>query len=139
MEPFIIQFCTFILQLLWSESERDKSPQTPSTSDKLPQTASTFPIWFKLDLNREQALAYFPSHLRRSLKASSQTDQHGIESLSLSTLLSAFKSYVKKRDTLVHENKLLAGKAKLVQSLTVRNAHLEEEIWKCRKVSNDVM
>lgn len=125
MDPFLIQFCTFILQLLWSGSEREKSSQTTSTS----------PIWLKLDLNREQALAYFPSHLRRSFKVSSQSDQHGVESLSLSSLLSAFKNYVKKRDTLLHENRLLAGKAKLVESLTVRNAHLEEEIWKCRKVS----
>lgn len=125
MDPFLIQFCTFILQLLWSGSKREKLPQTTSTS----------PIWLKLDLNREQALAYFPSHLRRSFKVSSQSDQHGVESLSLSSLLSAFKNFVKKRDTLLHENRLLAGKAKLVESLTARNAHLEEEIWKCRKVS----
>ena len=126
MDPFLIQFCNFVLQILWSGSERGKSPQATSTS----------PIWLKLDLNREQALAYFPSHLRRSFKvSSSQSDQQSVESLSLSSLLSAFKNYVKKRDALLHENRLLAGKAKLVESLTIRNAHLEEEIWKCRKVS----
>jgi hypothetical protein len=46
-----------------------------------------------------------------------------------------FKSFVKKTDTLVHESKRLAGKARLVQSLTERNAHLEDEVWRLRKVS----
>lgn len=125
MDPFLIQFCNFIIQLLWSGRERDESPATVSSS----------PNRLQLDLTREQALVYFPSQLRRSFKDSSHSDPSSVETVALSSLLSGFKNYVKKRDALVHENKLLAGKAKLVQSLTVRNAHLEEEIWKCRKVS----
>ena len=120
---FFIQFYTFIIQLFWG-SGGEGSPE-PSTFPA--------PVWLQLDLSRDQVLTYLPSHLRRSLKTPS--DQDKLQSISLSSLLSAFKNHIKKHDALVHENKLLAGKAKLVQSLTIRNAHLEDEIWKCRKVS----
>ena len=120
MELFIVKFHVFITQLL-SHYEKQESSGSP------------LPAWFHLDLSRDQVLAYFPSHLRRSIKDSSH-NHDGLESVSLSDLLGAFKSFVKKYDFVVHENRLLTGKAKLVQSLTERNAHLEDEIWKYRKV-----
>ena len=80
-------------------------------------------------------MAYFPHHLQRDIK-STKHDQ--VESLSLSALLSAFKTFLKKIESLSRENKLLTSKANLVQSLTERNARLEDEIWSMRKVRQSV-
>jgi hypothetical protein len=126
MDPFIVQFYTLISQLLWSGSH-DQSHDPSHTP---------IPLWLRVDLSRDQILTYFPSQLRKSVKSLRSTKNHDqLEPVSLSSLLSVFKSFVKKTDTLVHESKRLAGKARLVQSLTERNAHLEDEVWRLRKVS----
>ena len=126
MEPFIIQFFTLITQLLRNGSHDQSHDSTPTSIH----------LWLQLDLSRDQALMYFPSQLRKSIKSLRSTKNHGqLEPVLLSSLLSVFKSFVKRTDALVHENKLLAGKARLVQSLTERNAHLEDEVLKLRKVS----
>lgn len=126
MDPFIILFCTFIIQLLPSGSHGQSHDSNPTTIHE----------WLQLDLTRDQVLMYFPSQLRKSIKSLRSTRNHGqLESIPLSSLLSVFKSYVKRTEALAHENKLLAGKARLVQSLAERNAHLEDEVWELRKVS----
>ena len=126
MEPFVVQFCVFINQLLLSDA---------AWSGKRSHDASPSPLlpaWLQLDMTRDQVLAFFPSQIRKSIKSSSSSDK--FELVSLSSLVSQFKSYVKKYESLAHEMKQLKIKAKLVQSLAERNAHLEDEVWEARKV-----
>ena len=50
------------------------------------------------------------------------------KSVSISELLAHFKSYMRRNEAEACERKLLAGKTKLLESLTERNAHLEEQV-----------
>ena len=116
-------FFTFINQLL---AESGSTELLGASSSSLP-----IPLWLHVDLTGDQAVAYFPHRLQRSKHGYTQ-DRTVV--VSLSALLSAFKSFVQKYDILLHDNKLLTSKSDLVKTLTERNAHLEEEIWSVRKV-----
>lgn len=122
MEIFVIQFYHLISQLVLT---------TKGSASQNAHPTPPLPAWLHVDLTGDQIVAYFPHHLQRDVR-SSKHDQ--VESLSLSALLSAFKSFLKKFESLSRENKLLTSKANLVQSLTERNARLEDEIWSMRKV-----
>ena len=127
MDQFIAQFYTFICQILQSLSD---GRQTGWSHDR-----SHDPLiseWLQADLTADQVLSYFPSYLRKSLGQG-----HGgtrgrrdrkFQTVRLSELLGHFKSYVRKNEAEARERKLLAGKSKLLQSLTERNAHLEEQV-----------
>ena len=140
MEPFLSLFYTFLTQLLQSNpTTYDDDGSGMSSHD--PSPAPSVPGWLKLDLRPDQVLAYFPSTHRRSIKsASSSSDSYErggkeMEAIPLSRLLSLFKSYVKRNEAGAGERKMLAGRAKLVESLTARNTQLEEDVWRLRKVS----
>ena len=140
MDPFISVFYKFLTQLLLSDDDGISHDQSCD-----PSHTPLIPACIKVDLTCDQVLAYFPSSFRRSIKSGGSHghhDRHGdydrhskLETIPLSRLLSHFKSFVKRFDAEVRERKLLAGKVKLVESLTARNQHLEEEIWEQRKVS----
>ena len=126
MDPFTAQFHTFVCQLLQSLSvggtrgSRDGSHDPPISE------------WLRVDLNADQVPSYFPSHLRKSLGGSrgnrSHGNRRGFEVVRLSELLGHFKSHVRRSEAEARERKLLAGKTKLLQSLTERNAHLEDQV-----------
>ena len=121
-------FFTLVTQLL---EEKTSTKLLGASSSSSSPSSPPLPLWLHVDLTGDQAVAYFPHRLQRS-KHSSTQDSAVV--LSLSALLSAFKSFAQKYDALLHENKLLTSKADLVKTLTERNAHLEEEIWSVRKV-----
>ena len=133
MDRFIPQFYTLIFQLLQSLSVGSGSRWSHDESgDPL------ISEWLQADLNVDQLLSYFPSHLRKSLVSHSHSTGGGrrtgknsegvFKSVSISELLAHFKSYVRRHEAEARERKLLTGKTKLLESLTERNAHLEEQV-----------
>ncbi|CAI8017620.1 hypothetical protein GBAR_LOCUS10676 [Geodia barretti] len=138
MDRFIPQFYTLVCQLLQSLSG--------SSSSRWSHDESGDPLiseWLQADLNADQLLSYFPSHLRKSLVSHSHSTGGGrrrgkssegvFKSVSISELLAHFKSYVRRHEAEACERKLLAGKTKLLESLTERNAHLEEQVLGMRR------
>ena len=138
MDRFIPQFYTLVCQLLQSLSG--------SSSSRWSHDESGDPLiseWLQADLNADQLLSYFPSHLRKSLVSHSHSTGGGrrrgkssegvFKSVSISELLAHFKSYVRRHEVEACERKLLAGKTKLLESLTERNAHLEEQVLGMRR------
>ena len=127
-----MQLYTFIHQFLLSTGGSGKALHDRSHD---PSSSPLVPTWLQLDVTVDQVLPYFSSQLRKSVKRSgdSEKDEDDFETVSLSGLLSRFKSYVKKNEAVEKENKLLAGRAKLVQSTVERNTQLEDEVLELRK------
>ena len=132
MDPFIAQFYRLICQLLQSVGGRES--HTASSHN------SSLSKWLHVDLNADQILTYFPSHLRKSLASHTHScgprpNRDGLETFKLSEFLGLFKSYVRQCEAETRERRHLAGKAKLLQSLTARNAELEDQVLEFSRVS----
>ena len=139
MDRFISQFYTLISQLLQSLSVNGSSDDSRRRGSRWSRDQSCDPTiseWLQGDLNPEQLLSYFPSHLRKYLvdhssrggRRRGEGGERGFESVSISEMLAHFKNYVRKHEGEAQQRRLLAGRAKLLQSLTERNAHLEEQV-----------
>ena len=122
IDPFLIQFYTFICQLLQTltgQQSHDASHDL-SISD-----------WLRADLNADQVLSHFPSLLRRSL--TNRDHRHrdkrdGFETVKLSEFLGHFKTYVRRCEAVRQERRAAAENTKLLQSLTARNTDLEQQM-----------
>lgn len=133
MDPFLVKIYCFIYQLIQTYQRSTGKTRSHDTSHDL-----CLPEWFLIDLDADQVLSYFPSRTRDSLGchghprcpgSGQQKLDEGFEIIRLSEFLGAFKSYVRRNETEVKERKkTLMGKTKLLQSLTERNAQLEDQL-----------